>query len=146
VRTPVNFLAGGGIEVLYAAGARSEPATEFRRRTLTVSAALIGTIFLPTFAAAAALAETLVLTLYARTGERQRRLVVPFALAMPALALSGTGSLLGASGQVSAILRSRPFPSLLLVILLAASRFAAIGSMVGVRRASGPCGWFHAPS
>lgn len=126
VRTPVNFLAGGGIEVLYAAGSRSDEATEFRRRTLTVSAALIGTIFLPTFAAAAALAETLVLTLYGADWRAAAELVVPFALAMPALALSGTCSaLLGASGQVQRDLAIQALSvALLLVILLAASHFS----------------------
>jgi PST family polysaccharide transporter len=126
VRTPVNFLAGGGIEVLYAAGARSEAATEFRRRTLTVSAALIGTVFLPTFAAAAALSETLVLTLYGADWRMAAELVVPFALAMPALAFSGTGSaLLGASGLVQRDLAIQGLSVvLLLTILLAASRFS----------------------
>jgi hypothetical protein len=51
---------------------------------------------------------------------------VPFALAMPALALSGTGSaLLGASGQVQRDLAIQALSvALLLVILLAASRFS----------------------
>ncbi len=114
VRTPVNFLAGGGIEVLYAAGARSEEATEFRRRTLMVSATLDRRDLpadLRRRRGARGDARAHVVWRGLETGGGARRAIRPSHASVGALR-HGQRSCSEHRARSSAILRFRPFPSL----------------------------------
>ncbi len=99
-RTPATAIATGGLEMLFASGARADQSATFRLRALKTGLGLVGLVSLPAFATLAAIPETMVIVLYGPKWTAAMPLLPPLALAMPPLMLAGVaGAMLAAMGR-----------------------------------------------